>query len=225
MADPNTPISSVEGAGTERVQHGTWAFRSSFQCPTIFLLVHRVDHLRYERYHFAQQPHWFNQEHAFAQGARFRWPNTITPRSIRKCLSTVASTLTLLVITDYHYNYGGPQPWENSTISDLNQLKTLVFNGVPVTAPLLAILPRRIEHLRFSGATLKSLPAPEIAKWLRTNPFPHRGVLKKLEVVGELRANYNGTMRILKTTDSRVEDIAKRCGVLGIEWVHEVEGF
>jgi hypothetical protein len=74
-------------------------------------------------------------------------------------------------------------------VAVLPYLKTLFLNGVPVTPPFFDVLPPRLEHLRFSGNALTRLPAPAFAAWLRRKVFPLRGVLKKLEVVGQLRVN------------------------------------
>ncbi|KAJ7461583.1 hypothetical protein FB451DRAFT_1268624, partial [Mycena latifolia] len=137
---------------------------------------------------------------------------------LKKCLAIVASTLTLLTISDYHSQEGEPQPWENDTVSGLPQLKTLSLNGVPATAPFLKMLPPRLEHLRFSGATLAFLPAPELATWLRRKDFPLRGKLKKLEVVGELRAS--NVPHGPKAPDALADELAQLCRGLGIEWMH-----
>ncbi|KAJ7161495.1 hypothetical protein C8R43DRAFT_336476 [Mycena crocata] len=137
---------------------------------------------------------------------------------LRKCLNIVASTLTLLTITDYNF-YGGHQdPWENDTVSGLKQLKTLSLNGVAVTPPFLGGLPPRVEHLRLSGTALNSLPVPVFAAWLRRNPFPLRGTLKKLDIVGELRAD--GTKRGPKASDAQIAELAQLCLSLGIVWKH-----
>ncbi|KAJ7280336.1 hypothetical protein C8J57DRAFT_1302309 [Mycena rebaudengoi] len=139
--------------------------------------------------------------------------------ALKKCLANVASTLTLLALTDYHSSEQHPQPWENNTVSALQQLKTLSFNGVPVTAPLFDMLPPRLEHLRFASTAVKFLPAPTIAAWLRRERFPLRGILKKLEFVGDLRAD--NTKRGPKASDAQVAEIARLCHGLGIEWIHE----
>jgi hypothetical protein len=139
--------------------------------------------------------------------------------ALKKCLANVASTLTLLALTDYHSSEQHPQPWENNTVSALQQLKTLSFNGVPVTAPLFDMLPPRLEHLRFASTTVKFLPAPTIAAWLRRERFPLRGILKKLEFVGDLRAD--NTKRGPKASNAQVAEIARLCHGLGIEWIHE----
>ncbi|KAJ7080365.1 hypothetical protein B0H15DRAFT_953557 [Mycena belliarum] len=141
---------------------------------------------------------------------------------LRQCLNTVASTLTLLTLSDYHSQEGDPQPWENDTVSGLHQLKTLSLNGVPVTAPFLSSLPARIEHLRFSGTSLSFLPAPELAKWLRRKPFPLH-TLKKLEVVGQLRKN--SVPRGPKAPDTLVAELGMKCQELGIEWIHRANLF
>ncbi|KAJ6531601.1 hypothetical protein DFH09DRAFT_137694 [Mycena vulgaris] len=138
---------------------------------------------------------------------------------LKQCLDTAASTLTLLTLTDYHSQEGHPQPWENDTISGLRALKTLSLNGVPVTAPFLNLLPARLQHLRLSRTTLSFLPAPALAKWLRRKPFPLRGTLKKLEIVGELRVN--SAPRGLKASEALVAELAQLCRGLGIEWTHE----
>ncbi|KAJ7481138.1 hypothetical protein B0H11DRAFT_2024390 [Mycena galericulata] len=136
---------------------------------------------------------------------------------LKKCLNIVAATLTLLTITDYHSQEGHPQPWENNTVAALRELKTLSFNGVPVTMPFFDTLPPRLEHLRFSGVTLAFLPASALAGWLRRQRFPLRGILKKLEVVGLLRADANGG----KASDAQVAELAELCRGLGIAWLHK----
>ncbi|KAJ7735266.1 hypothetical protein DFH07DRAFT_1065084 [Mycena maculata] len=138
---------------------------------------------------------------------------------LKQCLSIVAPTLTLLTITDYYSQPGHPQPWENDAVGALRELKTLSFNGVPVTAPFFDNVPPRLEHLRLSRTTLTFLPATAIAAWLRREQFPHRGILKKLEVVGELRADGGRNGR--KATNAQVAELAKLCRGLQIEWIHQ----
>ncbi|KAJ7735264.1 hypothetical protein DFH07DRAFT_113361 [Mycena maculata] len=140
---------------------------------------------------------------------------------LKKCLSIAAPTLTLLTITDYHSEEGHPEPWENNTVAALRELKTLSFNGVPVTLPFFDMLPPRLEHLRFSGVTLTFLPAPALASWLRRDRFPLRGILKKLEVVGELRTDSVGSAPKPKASDDQVAEIAELCCGLGIEWIYQ----
>ncbi|KAJ7280334.1 hypothetical protein C8J57DRAFT_123722 [Mycena rebaudengoi] len=122
----------------------------------------------------------------------------------KKCLANVASTLTLLALTDYHSSEMHPQPWENNTVSVLQQLKTLLFNGAPVTGPLFDMLPPWLEHLRFAGTTVNLLPAPTITARLRRERFPLRGILKKLEFVRDMRAN--DTKRGPTASDAQVAE-------------------
>jgi hypothetical protein len=137
------------------------------------------------------------------------------PGELKKCLSTVASTLRLLTLTDYHSQPGQPQPWENDTVSALHELKTLALNGVPVTAPFLDMLPPRLEHLRLSRTALSFLPLPAILTWLRREQFPLSGVLKKLEVLGELRGKSGTKGR--KASDAQIAEAARLCRGLGVE--------
>ncbi|KAJ7355955.1 hypothetical protein DFH08DRAFT_1053655 [Mycena albidolilacea] len=138
---------------------------------------------------------------------------------LKNCLKFVAGTLTLLTITDYHSTEDNAQPWENDAVAVLTQLKTLSLNGVPVTPPFFDTLPPRLEHLRFSGEALTRLPAPAFAAWLRRKDFPLRGVLKKLEVVGQLRANTLN--RGPEASNKQVAELAQLCRALGIEWIHK----
>lgn len=138
---------------------------------------------------------------------------------LKNCLKIVAGTLTLLTISDYHSTEDNAQPWENDAVAVLTQLKTLSLNGVPVTPPFFDTLPPRLEHLRFSGKALTRLPAPAFAAWLRQKEFPLRGVLKKLEVVGQLRAN--NLNRGPEASDKQVAELAQLCRALGIEWIHK----
>ncbi|KAJ6563226.1 hypothetical protein B0H10DRAFT_1119885 [Mycena sp. CBHHK59/15] len=140
--------------------------------------------------------------------------------ALKKCLDIVAPTLTLLTLTDYNsFDEAHPQPWENDTVSGLHYLKTLAFNGVPVTAPFFNIMPPRLEHLRFAGATLRYLPVPAIAAWLRRDPFPT--LLKKLDIVGDMRAD--GIKGGPKASDAQAAELAQLCRGLGIEWNYEPE--
>ncbi|KAF7363932.1 hypothetical protein MSAN_01051400 [Mycena sanguinolenta] len=142
---------------------------------------------------------------------------------LKNCLNIVAKTLKLLTITDYHSTENGPQPWENDTVAGLHQLNTLCFNGVPVTPPLLDMLPPRLEYLRLSRNALTRLPAPILATWLRREPFPLRGVLKKFEVIGELRRD--SVKRGPKASAEQVAELSRLCGTLGIEWIYGPEKF
>ncbi|KAJ7685613.1 hypothetical protein DFH06DRAFT_1158956 [Mycena polygramma] len=145
---------------------------------------------------------------------------------LQQCLKVVAGTLTLLTITDYHSTEESPQPWENDTVAVLRQLRTLSLNGVPVTPPFLEALPPRLEHLRLSRQALSSLPVPVWAAWLRREKFPLRGVLKKLQLLGELKGDTRKGG--LKASDAQLAELAQLCGPLGIEWSYtrdEYEGF
>ncbi|KAJ6531204.1 hypothetical protein B0H19DRAFT_1190747 [Mycena capillaripes] len=142
---------------------------------------------------------------------------------LKNCLKIAAGTLTLLTITDYHSTEDRPQPRDNDTVADLHQLRTLALNGVPVTPPFLDALPPRLEHLRLSRQALTFLPVPALIKWLRLKPFPLRGVLKKLEMLGELRAN--ARPRGPKASNAQVAEIAQLCGTLGIEWIHSADPY
>ncbi|KAJ7461594.1 hypothetical protein FB451DRAFT_1404825 [Mycena latifolia] len=146
--------------------------------------------------------------------------DAIPPGELKKCLAIVTSTLTHLTITYYHSRLAKckHQLWENDTVSGLSQLKTLVLSDVLATAPILNMLPPRLEHLHFSGAALTSLPAPDLAMWLRRQDFPLRGILKNLEVVGKLRANSGPYGR--KAPDALVDELAQLCRGLGIEWTY-----
>ncbi|KAJ7137823.1 hypothetical protein C8R44DRAFT_975804 [Mycena epipterygia] len=137
---------------------------------------------------------------------------------LKKCLGIAAPTLTFLALNDYHSEEGRPQPWENDTVAGLHQLETLCLNGVPATVPLLLTLPPRVSRLRLSGATLTFLPTPVLAAWLRCEPFPLRGVLKKLEVDGDLRAG--GALQGPDASDAQVAELTQLCHALGIEWIH-----
>ncbi|KAF7337923.1 hypothetical protein MVEN_02015500 [Mycena venus] len=137
---------------------------------------------------------------------------------LKQCLKIVAGTLTLLTVTDYHSTENHPQPWENDTVAVLPRLKILSLNGVPVTPPFFDTLPGRLEYLRISRGGLTRLPVPVFAEWLRRDPFPLRGVLKKLEVVGKLRANT--VNRGPNASDKQVADLAQLCHALGIEWIY-----
>ncbi|KAJ7766744.1 hypothetical protein B0H16DRAFT_371960 [Mycena metata] len=141
---------------------------------------------------------------------------------LKKCLQMVARTLTLLTITDYDSGEGRPQLWENDTVAGLQQLKTLSLNGVPVTSPFLDALPPRLEHLRLSRLAVVSLPVPVLVAWLRTR-FSLRGVLKKFEVVGELRAN--SVEKGPKASDAQVAELAQLCSGLDIEFIHNPNVF
>ncbi|KAF8205637.1 hypothetical protein K438DRAFT_1964054 [Mycena galopus ATCC 62051] len=145
---------------------------------------------------------------------------------LKACLKIVAGTLTLLTISDYHSTEDHAHPWENDTISVLHKLKTLSLNGVPVTPPFFNMVPPRLEHLRLSGGALVRLPAPILAAWLRRENFPLRGILKKFEVVGELRAN--GVKRGPPASAKQVSELSQLCRASGIEWIHqpnEYDGF
>ncbi|KAJ7500807.1 hypothetical protein B0H11DRAFT_767461 [Mycena galericulata] len=146
---------------------------------------------------------------------------SMAPGELKKCLDIVAPTLTLLTITDYLSLDGRPQPWENNTVAGLRELRMLALNGVPVTAPFFEMLPPRLQHLRFSGVTLAFLPAPALAGWLRRVRFPLGGVLKRLETVGQLRADTNGATAL----DAQVAEIAQLSRRLGIEWIHQPRMF
>jgi hypothetical protein len=137
---------------------------------------------------------------------------------LKKCLEIVQKTLTLLTITDYHSTEEGQQPWEDDCVAVLHQLKILSLNGVPVTPQFFDTLPPRLEHLRFSGSALMFLPAPVLAGWLRREKFPLRGVLKKLEVVGDLKANTQ--KRGPKASEKQLAELAQLCSALGIEWIY-----
>ncbi|KAJ7486415.1 hypothetical protein B0H11DRAFT_1805841, partial [Mycena galericulata] len=141
----------------------------------------------------------------------------MAPGQLKQCLDIVAPTLTLLTITDYQSQEGQPELWEDNTVAALRELKILSFNGVPVTAPFFDMLPPRLEHLRLSGVTLAFLPAPALAAWFRREHFPHRGILKKLEVVGPLRGSANGGT----ASDEQLVEIAELCRGLEIEWIHQ----
>ncbi|KAK7038153.1 hypothetical protein R3P38DRAFT_2904718, partial [Favolaschia claudopus] len=111
----------------------------------------------------------------------------LAPKQTRECLKIVAGSLRVLTISDYYSSEERADQWENDTVQELRQLKTLSLNGVPVNPPFFNMLPPRLEHLRLCGASLVS--APIIAAWLRLESFPLRGVLKKLEMIGEVRTN------------------------------------
>ncbi|KAJ6553836.1 hypothetical protein B0H10DRAFT_2241827 [Mycena sp. CBHHK59/15] len=167
----------------------------------------------------ASSPRELAAQHALAQGAGPRWAPAHAKGGP---LSIVAPTLTLLTLTDYHsYDETSPQPWEDNTVSNLHHLETLAFNGVPVTPALLGMLPSHIQHLRFSGHALNLLPAPAIAKWLSRETFPLRGILRKLDIVGNPRAN--SALHGPKASDAQVAELARLCHGLGIEWSHQVE--
>ncbi|KAJ7024277.1 hypothetical protein C8F04DRAFT_1047389 [Mycena alexandri] len=135
---------------------------------------------------------------------------------LKKCLQ-VAARLTLLTITDYHSEEGFPRLWEDDTVAGLQQLKTLSLNGVPVLPPFLDALPPRLEHLRLSRLAVALLPVPVLVAWLRSR-FSHRGVLKKFEVVGELRGNsFN---KGPKASDAQVAELAQLCSGLNVEFIH-----
>ncbi|KAJ6502018.1 hypothetical protein C8R45DRAFT_975118 [Mycena sanguinolenta] len=142
---------------------------------------------------------------------------------LKNCLNIVAKTLELLTITDYHSTEDDPQPWENDTVAGLHQLKTLCFNSVPVTPSLLDMLPPRLEYLRLSRNALTRLPAPILAAWLRRERFPLRGVLKKFEVIGELRRD--SAKRGPKASAEQVAELSRLCAALGIEWIYTSEKF
>ncbi|KAJ6502053.1 hypothetical protein C8R45DRAFT_1091956 [Mycena sanguinolenta] len=145
---------------------------------------------------------------------------TLIPHGqLKNCVSIVAGTLTLLTINDYYSTEDKPQPWEDDTIADLHQLKTLCLNGVPVTPTLLDMLPPRLKHLRLSRTALTRLPAPILAAWLRRRRFPLRGVLKKIEVIGELRRD--SVKRGPKASAKQVAELSGLCGALGIEWIYK----
>ncbi|KAJ7633051.1 hypothetical protein FB45DRAFT_832488 [Roridomyces roridus] len=141
---------------------------------------------------------------------------SIPLRELKKCLSIVAPSLTLLTLTDYDSQPGNPEPWDNTAVAALHQLKTLSFNNIPVTFPFFDALPPRLEHLRFGGVTLSFLLAPDLEKWLRRKRFPLRGILKKLQIVGELHSDVKN-----KASDAQVATTASLCEKLGIEWVYE----
>ncbi|KAJ7172014.1 hypothetical protein C8R46DRAFT_894751 [Mycena filopes] len=140
--------------------------------------------------------------------------------ALKKCLQLAASTLTLLTITDYHSEEGHLQPWENDAVAGLAKLKTLSLNGVPVTPPFLDALPPRLEHLRLSRLGVTLLPVPVLAAWLRTR-FSHHGVLKKLELIGELRAN--NVKQGPKASPAQVAELTQLCGGLGVEFVYKAD--
>ncbi|KAF7363905.1 hypothetical protein MSAN_01048500 [Mycena sanguinolenta] len=144
----------------------------------------------------------------------------IMPRGeLKNCIGIVAGTLRLLTINDYYSTENNPQPWEDDTVAGLHQLKILSLNGVPVTPPLLGMLPPRLEHLRLSRTALARLPAPILAAWLRRERFPLRGVLKKFEVIGQLRRG--GVKSGLQASAKQVAEISRLCGALGIEWIYK----
>ncbi|KAF7337925.1 hypothetical protein MVEN_02015700 [Mycena venus] len=149
--------------------------------------------------------------------------NSMPTGELKQCLKIVAGTLTLLTITDYYSTEDNPQPWENNTVADLPRLKILSLNGVPATPPLLNALPPRLEHLRLSRGALVRLPAPIFAAWLRREQLSLRGVLKKLEIVGSLRAS--PAKRGSKASARQVAELARLCHSLGIEWIYRPDGY
>ncbi|CAK5265157.1 unnamed protein product [Mycena citricolor] len=140
---------------------------------------------------------------------------------LKKCLDLLANTLELLTITDYHSQEGRPRHWEDSTIASLHRLKILSLNGVPVTPSILDKLPSRIEHLRVSRLSVIALPVPVVGAWLRRDHFPLKDVLKKLEMIGELRAN--SAARGRPAAPGQVDELAHLCDRMGIEWIHRRE--
>ncbi|KAK7038172.1 hypothetical protein R3P38DRAFT_2904819 [Favolaschia claudopus] len=147
----------------------------------------------------------------------------LPPRELKECLKIVAGALTLLTITDYYSSEERADPWENDTVQELRQLKTLSLNGVPVTPPFLNMLPPRLEHLRLSGGSLVRVSAPIIVAWLRRDNFPLRRVLKKLEMVGEVRTN--AAKGAPAASDQQLAEIARLCRALSIEWIHKKDQY
>jgi hypothetical protein len=108
--------------------------------------------------------------------------------------------------------------WEDDAVSGLVHLKELEFWGVPVTPALFDMLPPGLERLAFFGNAMKFLPTPEIAAWLRRDPYPLRGSLKRLEFGGGFWTNsFVGGPKAL---DAEVADLVRLCDGLNIEWKH-----
>jgi hypothetical protein len=136
------------------------------------------------------------------------------PGEFKECLDVVAPTLTSFSLNDDRPDDHRLRSWEDDAVSGLVHLKELEFGGVPVTPALFDMLPPGLERLAFFGNAMKFLPTPEIATWLRRDPFPLRGSLKRFDFGGEFWTNtFLGGPEALAY-------LGRLCDGLNIEWKH-----
>ncbi|KAJ7766742.1 hypothetical protein B0H16DRAFT_1882767 [Mycena metata] len=139
----------------------------------------------------------------------------LPPGKLKRCLGLAASTLTRLKLSGSGRLDQRLQPWDNDAVAMLPQLKSLHLGGVALTSSFFDGLPARLEFLRLEQLAVQYVSTSALAGWLRREPFPHRGVLKKIELVGRLWVD---VAKGIKASNAQVLELEELCRGLGIEW-------